>query len=160
MSATAHRQLIQGFYQALDRRDAATMVACYAPDATFTDPAFGTLDRAAVGAMWRMLCGRATDLSVTAINIDADDRHGRAHWTARYSYGPTQRRVINEIDASFVFRHGLIVEHVDKFSLRKWARQALGLSGHVLGMTPLLSPIVRKQAIASLDAWRRRERGG
>lgn len=160
MSAAAHCQLIASFYDALDRRDAETMVACYAPEATFTDPAFGTLDRAAVAAMWRMLCGRATDLSVAAINIDADDRLGKAHWTARYSYGPTRRRVVNEIDAAFVFRHGLIVEHVDRFSLRKWAKQALGLSGHVLGMTPLLSPLVRKQATSSLEAWRRRERGG
>lgn len=160
MSAAAHRQLIAKFYEALDRRDAATMAACYAPDATFTDPAFGTLDRDGVVAMWQMLCGRATDLSVTAINVDADDRRGSAHWTARYSYGPTRRRVVNEIDASFVFRHGLIVEHVDTFSLRKWAKQALGLSGQVLGMTPLLGPLVRKQAAASLEAWRRREHGG
>jgi len=160
MSAAAHRQLIAKFYEALNRRDAATMAACYAPGATFTDPAFGTLDRDGVVAMWQMLCSRATDLSVTAINIDADDRHGKAHWTARYSYGPTRRRVVNEVDASFVFRHGLIVEHVDRFSLRKWAKQALGLAGHVLGMTPLLSPLVRKQAASSLEAWRRRERGG
>ena len=160
MSAAAHRQLIAKFYEALNRRDAATMAACYAPGATFTDPAFGTLDRDGVVAMWQMLCSRATDLSVTAINIDTDDRHGKAHWTARYSYGPTRRRVVNEVDASFVFRHGLIVEHVDRFSLRKWAKQALGLAGHVLGMTPLLSPLVRKQATSSLEAWRRRERGG
>jgi hypothetical protein len=160
MSGAAHRELIAKFYEALDRRDAATMVACYAPEATFTDPAFGTLDRAALDAMWRMLCSRATDLGVKAINIEADERHGRAHWTARYSYGPTRRRVVNEIDAAFVFRHGLIVEHVDRFDLRKWAKQALGLSGQVLGMTPLLGPLVRKQANASLEAWRRRERGG
>jgi hypothetical protein len=123
MSASAHRQLIAGFYQALDRRDAATMVACYAPDATFTDPVFGTLDRAAVGAMWRMLCGRATDLNVTAINIDADERHGSAHWTARYSYGPTRRRVINEIDAALSSATG------DRRARRplqpKWKKQAL-----------------------------------
>lgn len=160
MSAAAHRELIAKFYEALDRRDAATMVACYAPEATFSDPAFGTLDRAALDAMWRMLCGRATDLSVKAINVEADERNGRAHWTARYSYGPTRRRVVNEIDAAFVFRHGLIVEHVDRFNLRMWAKQALGLSGQVLGMTPLLGPLVRKQANASLEAWRRRERGG
>jgi hypothetical protein len=64
---------------------------------------------------------------------------------------------VNEIDASFVFRRGLIVEHIDRFDLRRWARQALGLSGAVLGMTPLLGPMVRKQAAASLAAWRRRE---
>jgi hypothetical protein len=41
--------------------------------------------------------------------------------------------------------------------LRRWAQQALGLSGHVLGFTPLLAPLVRKQAATALTAWRRRE---
>ena len=159
MSA-AHHQLIASFYEALGRRDAVTMGACYAPDATFTDPVFGKLDAEGVGAMWRMLCERGKDLHVVARGIDADDRHGRAHWTATYSYGPTQRRVVNEIDAAFTFRHGLIVEHVDKFNLKRWAGQALGLSGKVLGYTPLLAPLVRKQAAAALAAWQRRERGG
>ena len=157
MSAGAHRQLIASFYEALGRRDAATMVACYAPEATFTDPVFGTLDGAGVAAMWRMLCERGKDLRVVAKGIDADERHGRAHWTATYSYGPTRRRVVNEIDATFVFRHGLIVEHVDKFSLKRWAQQALGVSGRLLGFTPLLAPLVHKQAATSLEAWRKRE---
>jgi hypothetical protein len=160
MSGHAHRQLIASFYEALGRRDAATMGACYAPEATFTDPAFGTLDAEGAKAMWRMLCDRGQDLHVVARGIEADERQGRAHWTATYSYGPTRRRVVNEIDAAFTFRHGLIVEHVDRFSLRKWAQQALGVSGQVLGFTPLLAPLVRKQATAALDAYRRRERGG
>ena len=54
MSAAAHRKLIASFYEALGRRDAATMNACYAPDATFTDPVFGKLDYDGVAAMWRM----------------------------------------------------------------------------------------------------------
>ena len=155
--AEGHRQLIVRFYDALGRRDAATMVACYAPDAAFTDPVFGRLDAAGTAVMWRMLCARGKDLRVVAINVEADERHGKAHWTATYSYGPTQRRVVNEIDATFVFRHGLIVEHVDRFSLKRWAQQALGLSGHVLGFTPLLAPLVHKQAATALTAWRRRE---
>lgn len=157
MTAADHRALIERFYAALGRRDAAAMAACYAPDAKFTDPAFGTLDAAAAAAMWRMLCARGRDLRVDASGIEADEQRGRAHWRATYSYGPTARPVVNEVDASFVFRRGLIVEHVDSFDLRRWAGQALGLSGRVLGLTPLLGPLVRKQAAASLVAWRRRE---
>jgi hypothetical protein len=156
----AHSALIASFYAALGRRDAATMIAGYAPDATFSDPVFGRLDAAGAAAMWRMLCARGKDLNVVAISVDADERVGRAHWTAAYSYGPTRRRVVNEIDASFVFRHGLIVEHVDRFNLRRWAQQALGLSGHVLGFTPLLAPLVHKQASAALAGWRKREAEG
>ena len=54
--------LIERFYAALDRRDAETMIACYAPDATFADPVFPELDAAGVAAMWRMLCARGKDL--------------------------------------------------------------------------------------------------
>ena len=65
--------------------------------------------------------------------------------------------MVNEIDAAFRFRRGLIVEHVDQFDLRRWARQALGLSGRVLAFTPLLGPTVRRQANGALASWRRRE---
>ena len=157
MSADDHRALIARFYDALGRRDAAAMTACYAPDATFADPVFGTLDAAGAAAMWRMLCARGRDLRVEASGIEADESTGRAHWQATYSYGPTARPVVNEIDAAFRFRRGLIVEHVDRFDLKRWATQALGLSGRVLGFTPLLGPMVRKQASTALEAWRRRE---
>ena len=157
MPAADHQALIARFYGALGRRDATAMAACYAPDATFTDPVFGTLDAAGAAAMWRMLCARGRDLRVESSRIAADDAKGRAHRRATYSSGPTARPVVNEIDAAFRFRRGLIVEHVDSFDLRRWATQALGLSGRVLGLPPLLAPMVRKQAAASLAAWRRRE---
>lgn len=157
MTAADHRALIVRFYDALSRRDAATMAACYARDATFSDPVFGRLDAPDAAAMWRMLCSRGKDLRIVTSGVHADAEGGRAHWQATYSYGPTARHVVNEIDATFRFRRGLIVEHVDRFDLRRWATQALGLSGRVLGFTPLLAPMVRKQASSALDAWRRRE---
>ena len=157
MTAADHRALIVRFYDALGRRDAATMAACYARDATFADPVFGKLDAADVAAMWRMLCARGKDLRIATSGVHADAEGGRAHWQASYSYGPTQRPVVNEIDAAFRFRRGLIVEHVDRFDLKRWATQALGLSGRVLCYTPLLGPMVRRQAGDALAAWRRRE---
>ena len=51
MSSTASHPnavLIGRFYDALGRRDASEMVACYAPDATFSDPVFPELDAAGV----------------------------------------------------------------------------------------------------------------
>lgn len=157
MSAADHRALIVRFYDALGRRDAAVMAACYARDATFRDPVFGQLDTADAAAMWRMLCARGKDLKIATTGIHADAEGGRAHVQASYSYGPTARPVVNEIDAAFRFRRGLIVEHVDQFDLRRWARQALGLSGRVLAFTPLLGPTVRRQANGALASWRRRE---
>src|SRR6476660_3118550 len=109
--------MIAGFYDALGRRDASAMIACYARDATFSDPVFPALDAAGVAAMWRMLCARGKDLEVVASDIDADANAGRAHWVATYTFSTTGRRVENSIDARFTFRDGRIVRHEDRFDL-------------------------------------------
>jgi len=159
--ATRHPNavLIERFYAALGRRDAATMIACYAPDATFWDPVFRELDAAGVAAMWRMLCARGKDLAVTASNVEADDASGRAHWDATYTYSGTGRRVENHIDATFQFREGRISRHVDCFNLRHWLRQALGAKGALLGWLPPVQGAVRKQAAKTLADWRAKNPG-
>lgn len=145
---------IAGFYAALGRHDAETMVACYAPDATFSDPVFPLLDAAGVAAMWRMLCARGKDLRVVASDIVADATAGRAHWDATYTYSATGRSVVNRIDAAFTFRDGRIVRHVDRFDLYRWMRQALGAKGVLLGWLPPAQRAVRSQAAKTLAAWR------
>jgi ketosteroid isomerase-like protein len=157
MAAHANAALLSRFYAALDRHDAEAMLACYAPDVVFSDPVFPDLDAAGVGAMWRMLCARGKDLRVVASNIDANDASGRAHWDAMYSYSATGRRVENRIDASFAFRDGLIVRHDDRFDLWRWARQALGLPGLLLGWAPPMRRTIRAKAAEALAAWRARE---
>src|SRR5687768_5908171 len=117
---------IDRFYAAFAERDGRTMVACYAPDATFTDPVFGTLDAGDAGAMWRMLTGRAEDVRVEVPEKHADGGRGSARWIARYTFTQTGRPVVNDVRARFVFANGLITEHVDEFSFWRWSRQALG----------------------------------
>ena len=146
--------LIERFYDALGRRDAASMIACYAPEATFSDPVFLDLDAAGVAAMWRMLCARGKDLAVVASDIDADDRSGHAHWVATYTYSATGRPVENRIDAEFSFREGRIVRHVDRFDLWRWLRQAIGAKGALLGWLPPVQGGVRAQAAKALAEWR------
>jgi ketosteroid isomerase-like protein len=146
--------LIGRFYDALGRRDASGMVACYAPDATFSDPVFPELDAAGVAAMWRMLCARGKDLAVVASDIGADDSTGRAHWVANYTYSATGKHVENRIDAAFAFRDGLIVHHVDAFDLWRWLRQALGAKGALFGWLPFVQRTVRAQAAKALADWR------
>ena len=147
----ANRALIDRFYEAFARRDGEAMAACYTADATFSDPVFVGLHGAEVGAMWRMLCERGKDLEVRHSDVDAEVEHGSAHWDADYTFTATGRRVHNEIDASFVFRAGLIAEHVDRFDLWAWTRQALGPVGLVLGWSPPLRARVRAQAREGLD---------
>lgn len=146
--------LIGRFYDALNRHDAATMIACYAPDATFSDPVFPDLDAAGLGAMWTMLCARGKDLEVVVSDIVADANTGHAHWVATYTYSATGRRVVNRIDAQFRFRDGLIARHEDRFDLWRWLRQALGVKGVLLGWLPPVQGATRTQAAKALARWR------
>lgn len=151
MTAEGNRALIERFYAAFDRGDGHAMATCYAPDARFSDPAFGELRGEQVGGMWRMLTSRATDLDVDLAEHDADETTGSARWIARYTFARTGRPVTNDIRASFRFANGLISEHDDSFSFHAWSRQALGPPGLLLGWTPLVRNKVREQARAELE---------
>jgi ketosteroid isomerase-like protein len=146
-----HRELIRALYEALDRADGESMAACYAPDARFEDPAFGDLRGDEVGAMWRMLTSRATDLEVDLVEHDADEDTGSAHWIARYTFARTGRHVTNDGRASFRFGGGKIAEHTDRFDFHAWSRQALGTPGLLFGWTPLLRAAVRRRARRDLE---------
>lgn len=159
MSADANRETIERLYQAFGQRNGAAMTACYAVGAHFRDPAFGDLEGEDVGAMWRMLTGRATDLTIDLHEHDADDETGRAHWIARYTFS-TGRPVVNDIRARFRFApDARIVDHVDEFDFRNWAKQALGPSGHLVALLPPLRSKARAKALDQLAAFRREETG-
>jgi ketosteroid isomerase-like protein len=151
--------VIRKFYAAFQRRDHAAMAACYAPDATFSDPVFPALRGPAVAAMWRMLCERGADLRIEASEIEGDSTRGSARWEAWYTFSATGRPVHNSIRASFTFRDGRIQSHVDSFDLYRWARQALGLKGLLLGWAPPVQGAIRAQAARALDAFVRKREG-
>jgi len=154
----ANRETIERFYEAFGQCNGAAMTACYAPDAHFRDPAFGDLDGADIGAMWRMLTSRATDLEIELHEHEADEISGSAHWIARYTFS-TGRPVVNDIQAKFRFADGLIVDHVDDFDFRRWAKQALGPSGHLVAVLPPLRRKARAKALDQLEAFKRDETG-
>jgi ketosteroid isomerase-like protein len=158
MSAEANRETIERLYAAFGECNGAAMTACYAPDARFRDPAFGDLQGEEVGAMWRMLTGRATDLKIELHEHEAGEEAGSAHWIARYTFS-TGRPVVNDIQASFRFADGLIADHVDEFDFRNWAKQALGPSGHLVALLPPLRKKARAKALDQLAAFRRDETG-
>ncbi|HEY6653332.1 MAG TPA: nuclear transport factor 2 family protein [Solirubrobacterales bacterium] len=145
-------RVIRELYEALDRHDGETMARQYAPDARFNDPAFGELSGTEAGDMWRMLTGRAEDLKVELPEHSAEGDTGAAHWIATYTFS-TGRPVVNDIHARFRFRDGLIVDHEDSFSFWRWARQALGLPGLILGLPPM-NLLVRRRARGDLAEFR------
>ena len=147
----ANEETIRRFYTAFQKRDAAGMVACYAPDVQFSDPVFTDLRGAQAGSMWTMLCERGKDLKIEFRDVRADAATGAAHWEAWYTFSTTGRKVHNIIDASFEFRDGKIVKHTDRFDLHRWSGLALGLPGKLLGWTPLLQNKIRAMAAKGLE---------
>ncbi|WP_118951499.1 nuclear transport factor 2 family protein [Taibaiella helva] len=144
-----HKTLIEQFYSAFARADAAGMVACYAPDIVFQDPAFGRLEGAAAGDMWRMLVNPGLQLVFDHVWAEGDK--GGARWEAHYRFSQTGRTVVNRVEASFVFREGKIIRHTDHFNFYRWSQQALGLPGWLLGWSPFLKNKVRRQALRKLQ---------
>jgi ketosteroid isomerase-like protein len=159
MSAEANQATIERFYEAFGQCNGAAMTACYAPDAHFRDPAFGDLEGERIGAMWRMLTGRATDLKIELHEHEAGGDSGSAHWIARYTFS-TGRPVVNDVQAQFRFApDGRIADHVDQFDFRNWARQALGPSGHLVALLPSLRSKARARALDQLATYQREETG-
>jgi len=154
-----HESLIREFYAAFANRDAEAMARCYHDDVFFTDPAFPRLRGEEARDMWRMLVARATDLEIVLDEASADAEGGRAHWTARYTFSKTGRKVVNRIEATFAFRDGRIVRHYDRFSFWRWSSQALGPVGRLFGWFAPLKWLVRKQAAEQLSRFSAKRAG-
>ncbi len=141
-----NQQLITRFYSALSKADYKVMQECYHEDAIFFDPVFEDLNTAEVRAMWEMLCKSAKNFSVEFSHVNADDEYGTCRWVAHYTFSQTGKKVTNKIKAYFRFHEGRIVEHTDNFDMWIWSRQALGLSGWILGWSNVLQKKIRSKA--------------
>jgi ketosteroid isomerase-like protein len=145
--------LLTRFYEAVARKDAEAMIACYHETAMFSDPAFPRLKYEELCGMWRMLMGRAKDFQVDFKVLDCDDHSGQATWEPRYTFGKTGRPVHNVIRSQFGFLDGKILAQRDGFDLWRWSRQALGFKGLLLGWSPVMKQGIQAEARKSLDAF-------
>lgn len=148
----AGEELIHSFYEAFSRKDAIAMAQCYHPSAVFTDPVF-ELKEKEVPAMWHMLCEKGKDLHIQYSNIEVFGNTASANWVATYTFSSTQRPVQNEIEASFIFKDGLIIRHTDNFDFHRWSTQALGLPGLLFGWSSFFKKKVQKQATEALNVF-------
>jgi ketosteroid isomerase-like protein len=150
--------IIQRFYTAFQKLDYATMQDCYSQDAIFNDPVFGILQGDELRAMWEMLCKNAKDFSLQFSNIQLlDEEYATCNWVAQYTFSKTGRKVVNNIKAHMRIQDGKITEHTDQFDLWKWSKQALGLSGVLLGWSGFIQNKVRSTARKNLERFMNRE---
>ena len=146
--------LITQFYTAFAAADAEAMVACYVDDITFEDPAFGKLQGEAAKNMWRMLMASSKgNIKITFGEVQANDNTGSARWQAEYEFSQTGRKVVNNVSAKFAFRDGKIAQHTDHFDMWRWSRQALGVSGYLLGWSGFMRNKVQQKTRALLQKY-------
>ncbi|MBA3664434.1 MAG: nuclear transport factor 2 family protein [Bacteroidetes bacterium] len=148
---TTNEQLITDFYSGFKNKNYKLMQSCYSDKAVFDDPVFVNLNAKQVRAMWEMFCVNGKEMEIEFSNIKANETNGTAIWKATYIFSTTGKKVINEITASFVFEKGKIVKHTDSFNFYDWAKQALGLTGFLLGWTPFLKNKVQKIGMKALN---------
>ncbi|MCG9792718.1 nuclear transport factor 2 family protein [Flavobacterium algicola] len=148
---TANEDNIHKFYSAFSKSDTATMFKLYAPNVRFMDPIFGSLTGNDVFCMWSMLIDKGKGkMHIEVTDIRADEFMGSAKWTATYQYSAANRKVVNVVNANFQFKDGLIIKHTDEFDIWKWSRQALGLSGALMGWTGFMQQKIQEKALLSL----------
>ncbi len=141
------KECIQTFYQCFQNLDWQGMNNLYHEDVMFSDPGFGQLDSTRTNAMWEMLCENAQDFKLEfKVNSSSE-----AHWEAWYTFSQTGRPVHNIIEATFTFKDGKIIRHDDLFDLHKWASQALGFKGWLLGGTGFFRKKLHAQTARMLD---------
>lgn len=145
-------EIINQFYTAFANGDAVLMNECYHEDVQFEDPAFGQLKGQRAFKMWEMLLSNpGTELQISFDQVRANESHGSARWVATYKFGKKKRPVINEIQAKFEFRDGKIIQHQDHFNLWKWSKQALGLTGFLLGWSGFWKRKIQKTTQVRLN---------
>ena len=139
--------IVKQFYEAFQVLDAEKMASLYHEDIVFEDPAFGVLNGEQVSNMWRMLCHaqQGKGFQLTFSEVEETETTGQALWEARYTFSRTGRKVHNVITANMTFQDGKIIQHIDQFNLYRWAQQALGLPGWIIGWTPFFRKRLQQQ---------------
>jgi ketosteroid isomerase-like protein len=147
----ANEELIRHFYTSFQNKDVQGMQDCYADNVEFSDPVFTSLNAAEARAMWAMLLKRGKDMRIEFRHIKGTANGATAEWDAWYTFSTTGNKVLNRIKASFIIENGKIVKHTDHFSFYKWARQALGFTGTLLGWTGFLKNKISRTAKKNLQ---------
>jgi len=146
--------VVTNFYSAFQLKNANGMNEFYHQGLHFEDPAFGKLSYSQTCSMWKMLCESAKDLSVEFSILRVEEHYVETKWIAEYTFSKTGRFVRNEIIAHMTFKDGKIIEHIDKFDLYRWAKQAMGVQGWLIGATPFFKKKLQQQTNYQLAKYR------
>lgn len=149
-----NKEIIKEFYNAFSNHNAEIMADFYDDKIEFEDPAFGVLKGNKAKIMWKMLIEISKgNLKITVNNIKSDGNIGSADWKAEYIFSQTRRKIVNNVHAEFEFQNGKIIKHKDYFDLYKWACQALGFIGCLIGKSKVFKFILNKRTNSMLKKY-------
>lgn len=151
-----HKVKAEQFYTSFNLCDSETMNALYADSVSFSDPAFGWLNDQDVRDMWSMLCSsqKGKKFKVSFVVKSVKPKKVEVFWEAWYTFSITGKSVHNQIKSTLFFNDkGLIFKQIDRFSLHRWSRQAMGLTGTLLGWTPFFKSGLQKRSKAALKKY-------
>lgn len=134
------------YYEA---RNVEQLREVYGRDVVFQDPVFGRHEG------WRALARRLFEMTNPTVQITTEKTGSDSvKWVAKYEFGASNRPVENHGTARATLdQHGKIATHTDDFDTKKWAKQALGFPGTVLGLLPksLRNMVLHQVASKAVD---------
>lgn len=152
-------EVLKEFYTAFQNKDAKKMAEHYHKDIVFEDPAFGIIKGVKPGKMWEMLCETGKDMTLEFSGISANEKTGKAHWEAHYTFTATGKKVHNIVDAIFEFKDGKIIKHTDSFSFKGWAKQAFGFVGTLIGGSSFFQNKIKSKTNSTLNKYISKQNG-
>ena len=150
MSIT-NKKLITQFYYSFANNKVKSMINCYDNKIVFKDPVFGELKGNKAKQMWKMLLSKNKNIKITTSDIFVGENSGVVKWKAEYTYGKNKRKIVNNVMATFEFKDGKIIKHIDNFNFYNWSKQALGIKGLLLGWTTFFQKKIQKKANSKLN---------
>lgn len=149
--------LLHQFYGSFSKANAEGMNACYHENIIFKDPANGELHGERAKAMWSMLLSRNKNIRIDYEILEVAANSACVEWQANYEYGPEKRKIHNNVLAYFKFEDGKIIKHRDRFSLWNWSKQALGITGQILGWTGYLKNKIQNRTNKLLNEYMQKQ---
>lgn len=148
------KEIVTSFYDCFAKGEAKGMLNFYAEEVIFCDPAFGKLSGNRPHEMWRMLLGRFDEH--TTINfevVETEANKAQVKWTAKYHFGKKRRPVTNRVTSTLILKNEKIVEYYDNFDIWKWAYQAIGIGGLLLGWSKFFQLKIQQNTNKMLDKY-------
>ena len=140
---------IHQFFEALEKRDYKTLLACYSNNAVYHNQVMGLLDIDTTKAMWQLLCTGLPSLKTSYSNIqELDEEYATCLWEEQYINNG--KLIAKKNKAYLRFENGLIIEHTDGFNFYDWCKQTKGVVGWLFGWSTFMQKGIQKKARTGL----------